>query len=101
MEFKGKYSIPATPDRVFEALRQPEMLAAAIPGCEGVERTSDTEYRARTTIKIGPVKARLRLSITPGHRSSIPPVPAGRRIGAFWLFPSLSLSGVLEKDRPA
>jgi|SRR5579871_6845291 len=58
MDFKGKYSIPATPDRVWAALHEPEILAAAIPGCEGVERTSQTDYRARTTIKIGPVKAR-------------------------------------------
>jgi hypothetical protein len=58
MDFKGKYSIPATPDRVFAALHDPEILAAAIPGCEGVERASETDYRARTTLKIGPVKAR-------------------------------------------
>jgi hypothetical protein len=58
MDFKGKYSIPASPDRVWAALHEPEILAASIPGCEGVERTSETDYRARTTIKIGPVKAR-------------------------------------------
>jgi carbon monoxide dehydrogenase subunit G len=58
MDFKGKYSIPATPDRVFAALHEPEILAAAIPGCESVERASETDYRARTVIKIGPVKAR-------------------------------------------
>jgi carbon monoxide dehydrogenase subunit G len=58
MEFKGKYSIPASPERVWAALHEPEILAAAIPGCESVERLSETDYRARTTIKIGPVKAR-------------------------------------------
>ena len=56
MDFKGKYSISATPDRVFAALHDPEILAAAIPGCESVERASETDYRARTMIKIGPVK---------------------------------------------
>ena len=58
MDFKGKYSIPASPEKVWAALHEPEILAASIPGCEGVERTSETDYRARTTIKIGPVKAR-------------------------------------------
>ena len=72
MDFKGKYSIPATPDRVFEALHQPEMLAAAIPGCEGVERTSPTEYRARSTIKIGPVKARFEGRV---QLEELPPPP--------------------------
>ena len=58
MEFKGKYTIPASPDAVWAALHEPEMLAAAIPGCEGVEKLSDTDFKARATIKIGPVKAR-------------------------------------------
>jgi len=73
MDFKGKYSIPAPPERVWTALHEPEILAAAIPGCEGVERTSDTEYRARTTIKIGPVKARFEGRV---QLQELPP-PAG------------------------
>jgi carbon monoxide dehydrogenase subunit G len=58
MDFKGKYTIPASPEVVWAALHEPEMLAAAIPGCEGVEKLSDTEFKARATIKVGPVKAR-------------------------------------------
>ena len=58
MDFKGKYSIPAAPAAVWAALHEPEMLAAAIPGCETVEKLSPTEFRARAVIKVGPVKAR-------------------------------------------
>jgi carbon monoxide dehydrogenase subunit G len=58
MEFKGKYTIPAPPDVVWAVLHEPEMLAAAIPGCEGVEKLSETDFKARATIKVGPVKAR-------------------------------------------
>ena len=58
MDFKGKYSIPARPAVVWSALHEPEMLAASIPGCEGVEKLSSTEFKARAVIKIGPVKAR-------------------------------------------
>ncbi len=58
MDFKGKYSIPAHPAAVWSALHDPEMLAAAIPGCEAVEKLSETEFKARAVIKIGPVKAR-------------------------------------------
>jgi carbon monoxide dehydrogenase subunit G len=57
MEFKGKYYIPASPDAVWTALHEPEMLAAAIPGCDGLEKLSDTQFKARATLKIGPVKA--------------------------------------------
>src|ERR1700704_2499349 len=58
MDFKGKYSIPARPAAVWSALHEPGMLAAAIPGCEAVERLSPTEFKARAVVKIGPVKAR-------------------------------------------
>src|SRR3979411_1000845 len=58
MDFKGKYSIPAQPAAVWSALHEPQILAAAIPGCEGVERLSPTEFKARAVVKIGPVKAR-------------------------------------------
>jgi len=58
MDFKGKYSIPAQPAAVWSALHDPEMLAAAIPGCEAVEKLSATEFKTRAVVKIGPVKAR-------------------------------------------
>jgi carbon monoxide dehydrogenase subunit G len=57
MDFKGQYRIPATPDAVWVALHNPEVLAAAIPGCEKVEKLSETEFKAKAVIKIGPVKA--------------------------------------------
>ncbi len=72
MDFKGKYNIPAAPEKVWAALHEPEILAAAIPGCKGVERTSDTDYRARTTLKIGPVKARFEGRV---QLQEIPPPP--------------------------
>ncbi len=58
MDFKGKYAIPAAPDQVWEALHDASMLMAAIPGCEAVEKLSPNQFKARATLKIGPVKAR-------------------------------------------
>jgi len=58
MEFKGRYSILAPPDAVWAALHDPAVLAKTIPGCEKVEKISDTEFKARAQIRIGPVKAR-------------------------------------------
>ena len=58
MDFKGKYEIPAAPDAVWAALHEPGVLAAAIPGCEAVDKVSDGDFKVRATIKIGPVKAR-------------------------------------------
>src|SRR5260370_15013177 len=58
MYLKRKYGIRAHPAAVWSGLHDPEMLAAAIPGCEAVEKLSATEFKARAVVKIGPVKAR-------------------------------------------
>lgn len=57
MEMTDSQRIPAPRQRVWEGLNDPELLKAAIPGCESVEKVSDTEYKAKVTLKIGPVKA--------------------------------------------
>ena len=58
MEFHGRYSLPATPEAVWTALHDPDVLAACLPGCKGVTRLPDDTYEARAMIKIGPMKAR-------------------------------------------
>ena len=39
------------------ALNDPEMLKACIPGCQSLEKKSDTELAATVVLKIGPIKA--------------------------------------------
>lgn len=58
MDISGEFDIPATRQQVWEALNDPEVLAQCIPGCESIERTSDTEFVAKMKAKFGPVKAR-------------------------------------------
>ncbi len=36
------------------------MLKACIPGCESIDKTSDTEYAVAMTASVGPVKARFK-----------------------------------------
>jgi carbon monoxide dehydrogenase subunit G len=43
----GEYRIPAPRQRVWEALNDPEILKAAITGCEQLEKISDEEMTAR------------------------------------------------------
>ena len=57
MEMKGRQNIAAGRQQVWEALNDPEVLRAAIPGCDSFERTGDNEFNARITNRIGPVKA--------------------------------------------
>jgi uncharacterized protein len=57
MEFTGQYLIPASPQTVWAAINDAEILKACIPGCEQMEKTDPTHFIAATTLKIGPVKA--------------------------------------------
>ena len=58
MEINGEYKIPAPRSKVWDALNDPDVLKECIPGCEEIEKTSDTEFSARVKAKIGPVSAR-------------------------------------------
>ena len=58
MDMTGEQLIPLPRQRVWEALNDPEILKACIPGCETIDRVSDTEYRIAMTAAIGPVKAK-------------------------------------------
>ncbi len=57
MDLSGNVRIPAPRQRVWEALNDPEVLRQAVPGCEELEKLSDTEFTARVVLKVGPVKA--------------------------------------------
>lgn len=58
MDMTGEYRIPAPRDKVWAALNDPAMLKAALPGCESLEKLSDTEFAAVVVAKVGPVKAK-------------------------------------------
>lgn len=60
MDITGEYTIPAPRQQVWEALNDPEVLKAALPGCEEMEKVSDTEFAAKITAKIGAVRAKLK-----------------------------------------
>ena len=57
MKMTGEERIPASREAVWAALNDPEVLKACIPGCQELEKRSETELAARVGIKMGPVKA--------------------------------------------
>ena len=57
MEMSGENRIPASQEKVWAALNDPLVLKASIPGCQALEKTSDTEMTATVQAKVGPVKA--------------------------------------------
>ena len=60
MDMSGEYKIAAPRTRVWAALNDPEILRQAIPGCEELNKLSDTELEATAKAKIGPVSARFK-----------------------------------------
>ena len=64
MDMSGTRRIPAKREAVWQALNDPEVLKACIPGCESLEKTSDTAMNAAVTAKIGPVKAKFKGAVT-------------------------------------
>ena len=58
MDMTGERRIPAPRQRVWDALNDPEMLRAAIPGCESVTRTAEDAFEAKVALKIGPMAAK-------------------------------------------
>jgi len=64
MEMTGEQRIAATRQRVWEALNDPEVLRACIPGCQSLERNGDNGFVAVAEVKIGPIGARFKGNVT-------------------------------------
>ena len=64
MDMMGEAMIGAPRERVYEALNDPEILKRSIPGCEEIEKVSDTEMSAKVVAKVGPVKAKFNGHVT-------------------------------------
>jgi carbon monoxide dehydrogenase subunit G len=58
MDMSGERLIEASRAKVWEALNDPAILKACIPGCETIEKLSDTELKATAAVKLGPIAAR-------------------------------------------
>jgi len=86
MDMTGGETIPAPIDMVWRALNDPDVLRQCIPGCEALEKKSDTEMTATVVLKIGPVKARfegaVQLSnLNPPHSYTISGEGKGGMVG--------------------
>ncbi len=58
MTMTGEFELPADKATVWARLNDAATLQAAIPGCESLDKLSDTDFKAVVKVKIGPVSAR-------------------------------------------
>ena len=64
MDMVGEVRLEASRSVVWDALNDPEILKKSIPGCEELQKLSDTSYTAVVVSKVGPIKARFLGNVT-------------------------------------
>ncbi len=58
MQLTDQRDIKAPPETVWAAILDPDMLKAAVPGCESISGSPETGFEAVVVQKVGPVKAK-------------------------------------------
>ena len=65
MQMQGQRQLAATAEQAWQALNDPAILKACIPGCDRFEAQEDGVYALGDSIKIGPVSAKFSGRVTP------------------------------------
>ena len=60
---EGEARIAAAPEEIWAMLLDVDTLASIIPGCHGVQKLSETHFKADVTLGVGPVKGRYKAEI--------------------------------------
>jgi carbon monoxide dehydrogenase subunit G len=55
MQLTGEFSFEATPEEVWQALMDPEILRSSLPGTDRLDRLDDTHFDASWRVKLGPI----------------------------------------------
>jgi carbon monoxide dehydrogenase subunit G len=64
MEMSGEQLIPASQQTVWQALNDPQMLKACVPGCDSIEPTGENAYQVLMVARVGPVSAKFKGKLT-------------------------------------
>jgi len=50
VKISGSYNLPVAPERAYQILQDPAILAQAMPGCESLEQIGPDEYRMKMKV---------------------------------------------------
>lgn len=64
MDVKGKWLLPTSPQKTWEALNNPEVLKACIPGCESITDTGSGHFEVVQVLAVGGFKTRFSSTLT-------------------------------------
>ena len=72
MNIRGSRTLDAPRAVVFDAIMDPDVLLAVIPGCDEIERIDDTEYHGRISLRLPGVVGTYRtvVRVAEAHRPS-------------------------------
>ncbi len=55
MRIEGEYTFDSPREEVWKVVRDPEVLAACVPGIQSVTKVSDNEFNGEIAVRIGPL----------------------------------------------
>jgi len=55
VKIEGEYTFEGTREQVWDVVRDPEVLATALPGTQSLELVSENEFQGEMHVRIGPV----------------------------------------------
>jgi carbon monoxide dehydrogenase subunit G len=64
MEMKGEQLVPAAQQATWEALNDPQVLKACVPGCESIVAAGPDAYEVLMVARVGPVSAKFKGKLT-------------------------------------
>ena len=64
MDMQGNRQLGVSQQQAWDALNDPAILKACIPGCEKFELTAENQYAVLVAVKIGPVAAKFNGKVT-------------------------------------
>jgi hypothetical protein len=63
VDLTGSYTLTAPPERVFDLMTDPEVVATCLPGCEQLEPLGENRYRAVLKMGIAAVTGRYEATV--------------------------------------
>ena len=64
MDVKGKWILPASPQKTWEALNNPDVLKTCIPGCDSITDTVNGHFEVIQVLSVGGFKTRFNSTLT-------------------------------------
>src|SRR5688572_18988859 len=55
MDIAGSYTFPASPDKVWTLLMDPNVIAACVPGCDKFEPDGEDRYKVSLTVALAAI----------------------------------------------